>query len=65
MAVVGSGRSSVEEQFLTKRLAAALNASFLEIPISYSRRTFNEGKKIGLRDGFRALYVITKYGITV
>nr|MCR4674110.1 glycosyltransferase family 2 protein [Lachnospiraceae bacterium] len=32
-----------------------------EVPISYYPRTNEEGKKIGLSDGFRALYVISKY----
>ncbi|CAK8722696.1 MAG: Glycosyltransferase involved in cell wall bisynthesis [Candidatus Electronema aureum] len=32
-----------------------------EIGISYSGRTYAEGKKIGIKDGFRALYCIIKY----
>jgi glycosyltransferase involved in cell wall biosynthesis len=32
-----------------------------EVGISYSGRTYEEGKKIGWRDGFRALYCILKY----
>ncbi|MCH9647239.1 MAG: glycosyltransferase [Deltaproteobacteria bacterium] len=32
-----------------------------EVPISYDGRTYLEGKKIGWRDGLRALYVILKY----
>ena len=32
-----------------------------EVPISYSPRTNEEGKKIGLKDGFRAIYCIWKY----
>ena len=32
-----------------------------EVGISYSGRTYEEGKKIGIRDGFRALYCIVKY----
>jgi glycosyltransferase involved in cell wall biosynthesis len=32
-----------------------------EIPISYSGRTYEEGKKIGLKDGFTALYCIIRY----
>lgn len=34
-----------------------------EVPVRYQRRTYHEGKKIGLRDGFRALYAIAKYGL--
>lgn len=32
-----------------------------EIPISYTPRTFEEGKKIGIKDAFRAFYCIVKY----
>lgn len=32
-----------------------------EIPISYSGRTYDEGKKIGLKDAFKALYCIIRY----
>lgn len=32
-----------------------------EVPISYYPRTNEEGKKIGIRDGFRAIYCIWKY----
>ena len=36
-----------------------------EVGISYSGRTYAEGKKIGWRDGLIALYCIVKYGIRV
>ncbi len=32
-----------------------------EIPISYSGRTYEDGKKIGLKDAFNALYCIVRY----
>ena len=32
-----------------------------EIPISYSGRTYEEGKKIGMKDAFNALYCIVRY----
>ncbi|MFM7149940.1 MAG: glycosyltransferase family 2 protein, partial [Gemmataceae bacterium] len=32
-----------------------------EIPISYSGRTYEEGKKIGLRDAFSALFCIIRF----
>ena len=32
-----------------------------EVPISYYPRTNEEGKKIGFKDGLRAIYVIWKY----
>jgi glycosyltransferase involved in cell wall biosynthesis len=34
-----------------------------EVGISYYGRTYEEGKKIGWKDGFKAIYVIIKYGI--
>jgi glycosyltransferase involved in cell wall biosynthesis len=34
-----------------------------EVPISYFGRTYEEGKKIGWKDGVRALYAIAKYGV--
>lgn len=46
---------------LTARLAKLPGVCFREVPISYNKRTIAEGKKIGLRDGFRALWCIAKY----
>jgi glycosyltransferase involved in cell wall biosynthesis len=34
-----------------------------EIPVSYHGRTYHEGKKIGLKDGFQALYCIIRYAL--
>ena len=34
---------------------------FYEVPISYSGRSYDEGKKIGLKDAFVAVYCIIKY----
>jgi len=34
-----------------------------EIPISYYPRSYNEGKKIGVKDGIRAIYCILKYNL--
>lgn len=39
-----------------------LNVRIYEVGISYSGRSYAEGKKIGIRDGFRTLFVILKYG---
>jgi len=35
-----------------------------EVPIAYSGREFNEGKKISWKDGFTVLWTLTKYRIT-
>ena len=37
--------------------------SIYEVGISYYGRTYAEGKKIGWKDGLRAVYVILKYGL--
>jgi len=44
---------------------ARLGVAVYEVGISYSGRTYSEGKKIGWKDGFRALWVIVKYGVFV
>jgi len=46
---------------ITAKLAAR-GAVFYEVGIPYFGRTYEEGKKIGLKDAFRAIYVILKYG---
>tara|TARA_B100000787_G_scaffold157441_1_gene134207 strand:- start:110 stop:808 length:699 start_codon:yes stop_codon:yes gene_type:complete len=38
-----------------------LNLEIFEVQIAYNGRTVNEGKKIGIIDGFRAVYVLFKY----
>jgi glycosyltransferase involved in cell wall biosynthesis len=40
-----------------------LRARIYEVGIAYYGRTYEEGKKIGLRDGFRALWCIVKYRV--
>lgn len=42
---------------------AMLDVKIYEVGISYSGRSYAEGKKIGVKDGFRTLYVIIKYGL--
>ncbi|MCH2180829.1 MAG: glycosyltransferase family 2 protein [Mariniblastus sp.] len=37
---------------------------FVEVPISYNGRRYNEGKKIGVRDLFNAIYCIGRYGVS-
>lgn len=40
---------------------ARMNIRIKEVPISYYPRTMEEGKKIGFKDGLRAIYCIWKY----
>ena len=42
---------------------AHLRLRVFEVGISYSGRTYDEGKKIGWKDGLRALWCIAKYGL--
>ena len=50
------------EPEITAKLAR-LGVRVYEVGISYSGRTYAEGKKIGWRDGVRALWCIVKYGL--
>jgi glycosyltransferase involved in cell wall biosynthesis len=43
---------------------AKLRVPIYEVSISYYGRTYEEGKKIGWRDGFRAFWCIIKYNLT-
>lgn len=49
------------EPEVTAKIARIPNVRIYEVGISYYGRTFEEGKKIGWRDGFRAIYCIVKY----
>jgi glycosyltransferase involved in cell wall biosynthesis len=49
------------EPEVTAKVAKAKKWRIYEIPISYSGRTYEEGKKIGLKDAFTALYCILRY----
>ena len=40
-----------------------MNLRIYEVGISYYGRTYDEGKKIGWKDGFRAIYCIVKYNL--
>jgi glycosyltransferase involved in cell wall biosynthesis len=42
---------------------ARMGCRVYEVGVSYRGRTYSEGKKIGWRDGVRAIYCILKYGI--
>ena len=50
------------EPEITAKLAKK-NVVFYEVGISYYGRTYEEGKKIGLKDAFRALYAIIRYSL--
>jgi hypothetical protein len=49
------------EPEITAKLAKIKPIRIYEVGISYYGRTYDEGKKIGWKDGFRAIYCILKY----
>ncbi len=51
------------EPEMTAKLSQMAGIRIWEVPISYNGRTYAEGKKIGVKDGVRAIYAITKYGV--
>lgn len=51
------------EPEITAKLSRIPEIRIYEVGISYYGRTYQEGKKIGWRDGFRAIYCILKYNL--
>ncbi|HMH31859.1 MAG TPA: glycosyltransferase family 2 protein [Puia sp.] len=51
------------EPEVTARISRVPHIRIYEVGISYYGRTYLEGKKIGWRDGFRAIYCILKYNL--
>jgi glycosyltransferase involved in cell wall biosynthesis len=54
-----SQRFGIEPEMTCK--VSRLGVRIYEVPISYNGRTYAEGKKIGLKDGFQALWTIVRY----
>jgi len=62
------GINLVEKRFgfepeVTAKIAKIPKIRIYEVGISYYGRTFEEGKKIGWRDGFRAFFCMVKYAL--
>jgi glycosyltransferase involved in cell wall biosynthesis len=51
------------EPEVTAKIARIPKIRIYEVGISYYGRTYEEGKKIGMKDAFRALYCILKYNL--
>lgn len=51
------------EPEVTAKVSRIPKIRIYEVGISYYGRTYEEGKKIGWKDGFRAIYCILKYGL--
>lgn len=58
---VEENRFGFEPEITAK--VAKLQCRIFEVGISYYGRTYDEGKKIGWKDGFRAIYAILKYNL--
>lgn len=59
--IIKENRFGFEPEVTAK--IAKKRCKIYEIPISYYPRSYNEGKKIGVKDGFRAIYCIIKYNL--
>ncbi len=59
---IRSNRFGLEPEITIK--LAKRHARIYETPIAYHGRTYDEGKKIGLKDAFDALYVIMRYALS-
>ena len=51
------------EPEVTAKIAKIPNIRIYEVGVSYYGRTYEEGKKINWKDGFRAIYCILKYNL--
>jgi hypothetical protein len=51
------------EPEVTAKIAKIKGIRIYEVGISYYGRTFEEGKKINWKDGFRAIYCIIRYNL--
>jgi glycosyltransferase involved in cell wall biosynthesis len=61
--VLRSNRFGFEPEFTAKIAKKRPSLRVYEIPISYSGRTYEEGKKIGLKDALQALFCIVRYSL--
>jgi len=57
--IIEENRFGFEPEITVK--LAKKKLKFFEVGVSYYGRTYEEGKKIGLKDGFRAIYCLIKY----
>ena len=51
------------EPEITAKISKIEGVRIYEVGISYYGRTYDEGKKIGWKDGFEAIWCILKYGL--
>ena len=58
---IEENRFGVEPELTAK--ISRMNCRIYEVGVGYAGRTYAEGKKIGWRDGFRAIFAILKYNV--
>lgn len=58
---IEEGRFGFEPEITAK--LSKMGCRIYEVGVSYYGRTYSEGKKIGWKDGFRAIYCILKYNL--
>ena len=59
---INENRFGIEPE-ITAKISKIKGIRIYEVGISYYGRTYAEGKKIGWKDGFRAIYCILKYNL--
>jgi glycosyltransferase involved in cell wall biosynthesis len=59
--IIKENRFGADAELILK--AVKLSARIKEVPITYHERNYKEGKKIGLKDAFREIFVLFKYGL--
>jgi glycosyltransferase involved in cell wall biosynthesis len=59
--IIKENRFGADAEIILK--AVKLSARIKEVSITYQERSYKEGKKIGLKDAFREIFVLFKYGL--
>ena len=59
---INENRFGIEPE-ITAKISKIPDIRIYEVGISYYGRTYEEGKKIGWKDGFRAIYCIVRYNL--
>jgi hypothetical protein len=59
--IIEEDRFGFEPEITAK--VARLKCRIYEVGVSYAGRTYSEGKKIGVKDGLRAIWCILKYNL--
>ena len=60
--IIKENRFGADAELILK--AVKLSARIKEVGITYHERSYKEGKKIGLKDAFREIFILFKYGLS-